>query len=203
MSRLTLSVKLKLRDAVSVRGQEEQGARDPQGRRAMQTWSLSLMNAANPADRPHSGFEAAEEEREEPGDRAGRGPSQTLTDAEERAEDGRRRGLRWSHSEEKQRLKGSTQHLKDINNSKWMLHVSLVFPQEKFRQNILEEYSLHTFSKIKNFLRSPKTFQLNQKRFGKKKKKHPIPRTSRRIICELPFLLLSIFLSFFFFNTAK
>ena len=97
MSRLTLGVKLKLRDAVSVCGQEEQGARDPQGRRAMQTWSLSLMNAANPADRPHSGFEAAEEEREEPGDRAGRGPSQTLTDTEERAEDGRRRGLRWSH----------------------------------------------------------------------------------------------------------
>lgn len=116
MSRLTLSVKLKLRDAMSVRSQEEQGARDPQGHRAMQTWSLSLMNAANPADRPHSGFEAAEEEREEPGDRAGRGPSQTLTDAEERAEDGRRRGLRWSHSEEKQRDgKGDSGLRKDIN----------------------------------------------------------------------------------------
>ena len=94
-------------------------------------------------------------------------------------------------------LKGSTQHLKDINNSKWMLHVSLVFPREKFRQNILEEYSLHTFSKIKNFLRSSKTFQLNQKWF-EKKKKHPIPMSSKRIICELLFLLLSIFLSFFF-----
>ena len=84
---MTLGVKLKLGDAVSVRGQEEQGAGDPQGHRATRTWSLSLMNAVNPEDRPHSGFEAAEEEREEPGDRAGRGPSRTLTDTEERAED--------------------------------------------------------------------------------------------------------------------
>lgn len=83
---MTLGMKLKLGDAVSVCGQEEQGAGDPQGRRADMNTKLPLMNTVSPVDRPHCGFGAAEEARKGPGDRAGRGPSRTLTHAEERAE---------------------------------------------------------------------------------------------------------------------
>lgn len=57
-------------------GQEEQGAGDPQGRRADVNMKPAADEYSEPSDRPHCGFDAAEEARKETGTEQGGGPTE-------------------------------------------------------------------------------------------------------------------------------